>query len=258
MLRHYVSIKHANWVEFLPMAEFAINNSPHSSLGTTPFRLNYGRDPRIPLSIPVAEGKVPKATRFAAELQESLEVAKRCLLAAQQRQKEYYDGKRRDVVFQEGEEVLLNTKNIRLKAKEETGAANKLMPRYIGPFRIRRVIGKGAYDLELPGHMQIHPVFHVSLLKPFRRDASTGRKQTPPEPIECDGGSEYFIAGIRTHRMSGRGKNRCKQFLVQWRGYGPEHDSWEPEISVSGTVYYKPYMEEQGLTPVPSDSEEEE
>ncbi|WMV51521.1 hypothetical protein MTR67_044906 [Solanum verrucosum] len=42
----------------------------------------------------------------------------------------------------------------------------KLSPRYVGPYRISKRIGKVAYELELPTDLEaVHPVFHISLLK---------------------------------------------------------------------------------------------
>ncbi|KAF1336745.1 Pol protein, partial [Globisporangium splendens] len=39
------------WSEFLPLAEFALNNSTHVSTGHSPFYMNYGIHPRVPASI---------------------------------------------------------------------------------------------------------------------------------------------------------------------------------------------------------------
>ncbi|KAF1322859.1 reverse transcriptase, partial [Globisporangium splendens] len=39
------------WSEFLPLAEFALNNSTHVSTGHSPFYVNYGIHPRVPASI---------------------------------------------------------------------------------------------------------------------------------------------------------------------------------------------------------------
>ncbi|KAF1313467.1 reverse transcriptase, partial [Globisporangium splendens] len=39
------------WSEFLPLAEFALNNSTHVSTGHSPFYVNYGIHPRMPASI---------------------------------------------------------------------------------------------------------------------------------------------------------------------------------------------------------------
>lgn len=60
--------------------------------------------------------------------------------------------------------VLLNAKNITLLGAT---ASDKLMPRYIGPFKIIKWVNEVAYELDLPKYLEIHPVFPVSLLKPY-------------------------------------------------------------------------------------------
>jgi hypothetical protein len=50
------------------------------------------------------------------------------------------------------------------------------MPRWLGPFLVVDKIGAVASRLELPASMDVHPVFHVSLLKPFHRDSDEGRE----------------------------------------------------------------------------------
>ena len=64
--------------------------------------------------------------------------------------------------FQVGDEVLLSTRT--LPVKVAAGGSKKLGPLYCGPFRILEKYTL-AYHLELPQHMQIHLVFHVSQLK---------------------------------------------------------------------------------------------
>ena len=48
------------------------------------------------------------------------------------------------------------------------GKKEKLAPRYIEPFEILERIGMVAYRLALPPDMsQVHPVFHVSMLRKY-------------------------------------------------------------------------------------------
>ena len=49
-------------------------------------------------------------------------------------------------------------------------AGRKLGQRWVGPYRVLRRVGSVAYELELPSSLAIHPIFHVSLLRPY--DAS--------------------------------------------------------------------------------------
>ena len=94
------------------------------------------------------------------------------LRRGQDRQKEYADRRRRDVEFQVGDEVLLSTRT--LPVKVVAGGSKKLGPLYCGPFRILETY-TSAYHLELPQHMQIHPVFHVSQLKLYKKPMNEAR-----------------------------------------------------------------------------------
>lgn len=100
MLRHYVGSTHqTDWDVYLPRAQFAINNSRHSATSTTPFRLNYGRDPKLPMSVKPMTREVPSVERFSKDMQASMADAKRCLESAQQRMKLYYDKHHRHVEY---------------------------------------------------------------------------------------------------------------------------------------------------------------
>ncbi len=204
------------------MVEFAINDAWQESTRETPFMLNHGQHPLNPMSLQT-HSRVPAAATYTQEMQQTLERAKDCLTRAQQRQKAYADKGRHDASYQVGDKLLLNTKNIRFRSP----GAPKLMPRWVGPFPVVERIGTLAYRLELPASMRIHPVFHVSLLQPYRED---GRVQPPPLPFYVGKQLAYTADRILDHKAVRRGRRKnMKEFLVRWEGYGPEHDTWEPE-----------------------------
>jgi len=60
MLRHYIDAAQTKWVALLPLVEFAINDSWHESIKATPFEVNYGRRPRLPLDNILGGGGVPQ------------------------------------------------------------------------------------------------------------------------------------------------------------------------------------------------------
>ena len=74
-LRQYVSRRQTDWSRHLTAAEFAINNSFQESVKDTPFMLNHGLHPRIPLSVPWAF-KSPVAQAWQGQVRDNLAAAK--------------------------------------------------------------------------------------------------------------------------------------------------------------------------------------
>ena len=82
-----------------------------------------------------------------------------------------------------------------------------------------------AYRLKLPhGMRQLHPVFNVVKLSAAPEDPILGRKlQALPPPIVIDGEKEWEVEEI----LNSRWHRRRFQFLVKWKGFSREHNSWE-------------------------------
>jgi hypothetical protein len=188
-LRHYISPSQDDWDEWLPQAEFSVNNAWQESIKNTPFMLNFGQQPCTPLTQSGGrEVRVPQANNFAKTKAENLARAKASLLAARSRQKLFADERRREVELDVGQKVLLSTINFKL-AHPET---RKLLPKWVGSFEVTERIGKLAYKLDLSPNLKMHNECHVQLLKKCR---DNGKVQPPPPPIEIDDSLEYECNG---------------------------------------------------------------
>ncbi|MGQ2964139.1 MAG: DDE-type integrase/transposase/recombinase, partial [Agrobacterium sp.] len=227
MLRHYISPTQRDWPKHLSFAEFAINNSWQESIKSTPFLINYGQSPVTPVTHELPRLPPPMAQFFSDGWEKGVQEARRCMKLAQSRQSNGANPHRKssDSMFQVGDRVLLSTMNLR----NMVGKARKLLPRYVGPFRIEAHVGRDAVKLTLPPAMsRIHPVFHVSLLRPY--EGNFGR--LPPTELGwLDDSPQYEVERIVNHRHVRAGK--AKEYLVKWKGYDDSDNTWEPASNLA-------------------------
>ena len=76
----------------------------------------------------------------------------------------YADKHQIDRVFQVEDLVYLRLQPYRQPSLKKKGA-EKLQPRFYGPYKVIRKVGEVAYELDFPANNKIHNVFHVSCLK---------------------------------------------------------------------------------------------
>jgi hypothetical protein len=93
------------------------------------------------------------------------------------------------------------------------------------------MVGKGkAYRLQLPPHYGIHPVVSIVHLEPSPAPDSDPYSQPVPTNdttpvVGPDGDSEWEIDTILSKQTSRKGWNKKTEYLIRWKGYGPEWDS---------------------------------
>jgi len=98
------------------------------------------------------------------DVMDKLQLIRDRLKTAQSRQKSYADVRRRELEFQVDDWVFLKVSP--MKGVMRFGKKWKLNPRYVGPYKILKRVGKVSFELELPAELAaVHPVFHISLLK---------------------------------------------------------------------------------------------
>ncbi|SCV67085.1 BQ2448_5731 [Microbotryum intermedium] len=198
-LHHFCDYHQDDWYDLLPLAEFSYNNSFHSSIGMTPFFASCGYHPR--LEVTLQETPVPDIRRS----QESHACYTNLCHAPTP-----------PLVL--GQKVMLNQRNICTARPSLKLDSNKL-----GPFAIKRIINNVTYELDLPSMMRIHPVFHVSLLKPYHPNTLPSRQQPVPPPPDLIDGQEAFVVKKILDSCVHHGS---LQYFVDWTGYGPQDCEW--------------------------------
>ncbi|GJX02508.1 transposon ty3-I gag-pol polyprotein [Tanacetum coccineum] len=182
-LRAMVEDRPTHWVRFLPWAEYCYNTTYHSSIKMTPYQALYGKVPLVIISYPPGSSKVAAVDDSLVERDALLRLLRQNPLAAKNRMEEKANRKRRDVEFALGDQVLVKLQPYR-QITLARRLSNKLAKRYYGPYEILERVGKVAYRLALPADSKIHPVFHVSILKPFVGDNVCEVTKLPEEWVD--------------------------------------------------------------------------
>ncbi|KAL0435374.1 UNVERIFIED_CONTAM: hypothetical protein Sradi_0245300 [Sesamum radiatum] len=136
------------------------------------------------------------------------------------------NARRTDRQFEEGTWVFLRLQPYRQKSAAAR-ASQKLGKRFFGPFRILNRVGSVAYELELSPAARVHPVFHVSRLRPFHGDPQTQICPLPDLPVSVSSAEEL-------ERVPPPGEH---ELLIQWKGASEMEATWE---SISSFIEHFP------------------
>jgi len=159
------------------MAEFVYNNKAYSSMKTLPFKANYGQDPRIGFKMR-KKGRYEGAEKFVTKMREIQEEAKAALGKAQKEMKKYANRKRAEVNEYKVEDlVMLSTKD--LKYQMIGRRTEKLTEKFVGPYKIKKIVLTNAVELKLPSIIKIHPVVNVSRICKYVGQIEGQRRKQP-------------------------------------------------------------------------------
>ncbi|XP_024172170.1 uncharacterized protein LOC112178219 [Rosa chinensis] len=154
-LRHFVHANQQNWAQLLDVAQFCFNSKKSSSTNKSAFEIVTGQQPLLPYTVQeVYKGANPRAFNFTKEWKTNAEIAQAYLEKAAGRMKKWPDEGR--------------------KPRDK-----RLFRKYEGPLPIIFKVGKCSYKVDIPAWMRVHPVFHVSNLKPHQPDHEDQARNQP-------------------------------------------------------------------------------
>jgi len=175
------------------------------------------------------KGKYTGVKKFVEKMKEIQEEAKAALKKVQEDMRKYADRKRSDIdEYKVGDLVMLSTKD--LKYQIVGRRTKKLTKRFVGPYKIKEIISSNAVKLKLPSTVRIHLVVNVSRICRYVEQVK-GQKKKQPAPVIIEGEKEWEVKRILNKRRV-RGKDK---YLVHWKGFTAESDTWEGRGNLENT-----------------------
>ena len=108
--------------------------------------------------------------------------------------------------------------------------SEKLTEHFVGPYKIKRIVSSNMIELELPKSIKIHPIVNISRVWLYKPQVE-GQKKIPPKPVIIEGEVEFEVEKI----LNKRTVREKKKFLVRWKGYMAEEDTWENKENLENT-----------------------
>jgi len=108
--------------------------------------------------------------------------------------------------------------------------SEKLTEHFVGPYNVKGIVSSNAVELELSKSIRIHPMVNISRVQLYKPQVE-GQKKTPPKPVIIEREEEFKVEKIINKRTI-RGKEK---FLVRWKGYMVEEDTWENRENLENT-----------------------
>ena len=216
------------WRRELPNVVEDYNATKNASTGVSPYYVLYGRHPKTALDLAVPSG-YPRTSLPPAAATAAIDSTVRSNLArAAAAQSRQYNKKRRDIEYNVGDKVYVETRYL----PGRYGQVNKLENRREGPFEVLRKTNRNSYVVRLPNcdlpGTYLSVGLSVDKLVPYRESVQwrldEGRVRHDPHAP---------IVRATAHRQRA---NFPVQYLIEYEGHHPGLNQWVPEIRVPDDV----------------------
>ena len=175
------------------------------------------------------KGKYQGAEKFIEKMREIQEEAKVVLEKMQEEMKKYMERRRGEVNDYKVENlVMLSTKD--LKYQMVGRRTEKLTERFVGPYKIKKIVLSNVVELQLPSMVKIYPVVNVSRIRRYVGQVEEQRKEQPA-PVIIEGEEEWKVERI-LNKQQIREKDK---YLVYWKRFTVESDTWKERENLKNT-----------------------
>ncbi|GBG83144.1 hypothetical protein CBR_g36760 [Chara braunii] len=228
-------------VERLPDVELAYNSSIHPAIGMSPFEFEHGS----PISSPL-DATLPRTAEsddhlaFLRRMQELLVKARDQMSKTQIRMSRQANRNRLPCPFRAGDLVWVSI----AKFSHEQDISRKLLPKWMGPWRILSAVGDDpegpSFRIAVSPHLPVQTVFHCSKLAPFasaETDEFPSRRTQYPPSMDGFQEASYII----TNRRHG---NKETEFLLHFSYCSHKADRWltRSELQATAPAVLSRYM----------------
>ena len=219
-LRMFIDYRQEQQLDQLETAEFTYNNKAYSSIKILSFKANYGQDPRMGFKVRKKE-KYKGTEKFITKIKKIQEKAKVVLDKVQEKIKKYADRKRAEVnEYKVGDLVVLSTKSLKYQIIEKR--TEKLMERFVEPYKIKKIVSMNIVELKLSATIKIYPVVNINRMQRYVGQVEEQRKEQPA-PVIIKEEEEQEIERILNKQQI----RRKDKYLIQWKEFTVESDTWK-------------------------------
>lgn len=210
--------KHEDWDLYIPAIQYTLNQKYSRLHKSRPFEVMFNRQANQFKDYSYVDPTITKKSINAKNLKLKLEqvtniivpTLREQIVKTQKADNEYFmkTHKIRYEPIPIGSEVMINNVNKKSKMEED----------YEGPFTVHNIVKPGCYVLtDKTGEIISRnvPTSHIQVVSVDK-----------VKPSDLD--KQYEVEAIVDHRGT---HPTNYEYKVRWKGYGPEHDTWEPTES---------------------------